>query len=183
MHSLLSSSCSSYASSPPLNNTQKPEEKVGLPVSGSSAMSKACADCLTRANHDGEQCPLLVAIAAGRERVGCPNPATSVARVKARCVFLRVQGRWLHYRLLLQPEWCLRWVSMHACVYLPTDEHPCQVFLFKKENIDNSLQNALAFLVSSSLPAAMATKKGHCSTLWSPLVKQAAQALLVADDP
>ena len=45
------------------------------------------------------------------------------------------------------------------------------------------MQNALAFLMSSSLPAAMATKRGHCSTSWSPLLKQAAQALPVADDP
>ena len=34
-----------------------------------------------------------------------------------------------------------------------------------------------------SFPAAMATQSGHCSTSWLPLVKQAAQALLVADDP
>ena len=49
--------------------------------------------------------------------------------------------------------------------------------------LDNPLQNALAFLMSSSLPVAMATKRGHCSTLWSSLVKQAAQTFPFADDP
>jgi hypothetical protein len=61
-----SSSSSSSASRPPLKK-QKPEEKVGPPVSGSSATGKACAACLTRGDHDVEQCPLLVAIAAGSE--------------------------------------------------------------------------------------------------------------------
>ena len=36
--------------------------------------------------------------------------------------------------------------------------------------------------ILASLPAALATKKGHWSISWSPMVKQAAQALLVADD-
>ena len=49
--------------------------------------------------------------------------------------------------------------------------------------LDTVWQNALAFLMSSSVPAAMATTRGHCSASWSPLVKQAAQALPVADDP
>ena len=49
--------------------------------------------------------------------------------------------------------------------------------------LDNPLQNALAFLMSSSLPVAMATKRGHCSTLWSSLVKQAAQTFPFSDDP
>ena len=39
---------------------------MGPPVSGSSAMGKACAACLTRGGRDVEQCPRLVAIALGR---------------------------------------------------------------------------------------------------------------------
>ena len=67
-----SSSASSSSSTSPSRKKQKLDEKgtAEPPVSGSSAagkVDKVCSACLTRGDHNAEQCPLLMAFAIGSE--------------------------------------------------------------------------------------------------------------------
>ena len=59
----------------------------------------------------------------------------------------------------------------------------CWTSVSSVRNLDNALQYDMAFWMPASLPAATAFRRGHSSTLWSSLVKQAAHALPSPDDP